>query len=87
MPREFIYRQKSGFVPPFVQWLTNRNFNQTVRDIVLASHSSVGQIVPATIIRALLDDALLGKNLRFPVLNFLWAAIFSEMWIQKYHRH
>ncbi|UCE04784.1 MAG: hypothetical protein JSW07_14310 [bacterium] len=86
MPREFIYRQKSGFVPPFVQWLTNPNFNQTVRDIVFASHSSVGKIVPTPIIRALLDDALLGRNLRFPVLNFLWAAIFSEMWIQKYRQ-
>ncbi|MBU0986653.1 MAG: asparagine synthase [Proteobacteria bacterium] len=86
MPREFVYRQKSGFVPPFVQWLTNPYFNQTVRDMVFAAHSSVGQIVPIPIIRALLDDALLGQNLRFPVLNFLWAAIFSEMWIQKYRQ-
>ncbi len=84
MPKEFIYRPKSGFVPPFVQWLTNHRFNETVRDIVLASDSNVGQIVPPAIIRALLDDALHGKKLRFPVLNFLWSVIFSEMWIQKH---
>ena len=23
VPKEFIYRKKSGFVPPFVKWLTN----------------------------------------------------------------
>jgi asparagine synthetase B (glutamine-hydrolysing) len=84
MPNEFIYRQKSGFVPPFVQWLTSRDFNRTVRDILLAPDGTIGRIVPPRIIDELLDDALLGKGLRFPVLNFLWGALFTEMWIRKY---
>ena len=86
MPKEFIYRQKSGFVPPFVQWLTSKPFNQTVRDILLASDSTIGRIIPPRIIDELLDDALTGKSLRFPVLNFLWAALFAEMWIQKHQK-
>jgi asparagine synthase (glutamine-hydrolysing) len=84
MPKDFIYRPKSGFVPPFVQWLTSRDFNQTVRDILLASDGIIGQIVASRVLDELLDDALQGKNLRFPVLNFLWGALFTEMWIQKY---
>jgi hypothetical protein len=84
MPNDFIYRKKSGFVPPFVQWLTHNDFNQTVREILLASDGSVNCIVPAHTINELLNDALEGKNLRVPVLNFLWGAIFTEMWIKKY---
>ncbi|GAK54771.1 asparagine synthase (glutamine-hydrolyzing) [Candidatus Vecturithrix granuli] len=83
MPQEFIYRQKSGFVPPFVRWLTDRDFNRTVRDILLASDAQIRRLVPPRIMAELLDDALNGKNLRFPVLNFLWAALFTEMWIRR----
>jgi len=84
MPNDFIYRQKSGFVPPFVQWLTSRDFNQTVHDILLASDGTIRRFVAPLIIKELLDDALQGKSLRFPVLNFLWGALFTEMWIRKY---
>jgi asparagine synthetase B (glutamine-hydrolysing) len=84
MPHDFIYRPKSGFVPPFVQWLTFKDFNQTVHDILLASDGTIKRIVAPQIIDELLDDALQGKRLRFPVLNFLWGALFTEMWIQKY---
>lgn len=84
MPQEFIYRPKSGFVPPFVQWLTTTDFNQTVRDVLLASDGVVQRIVPPRLLDELLADALRGERLRFPVLNFLWAALFTEMWIQKY---
>ncbi len=86
MPPEFIYRQKSGFVPPFVQWLTTDAFNRTVRDLLLASDAAISRIVPADLIEELLDDARQGANLRFPVLNFLWGALFTEMWIRQHTR-
>ena len=84
MPKDFIYRPKSGFVPPFVQWLTDGEFNQIIRDLLLASTGTIQRIVPPRILEELLDDALQGKSLRFPVLNFLWGALFTEMWIQKH---
>ncbi len=31
MPSDFIYRPKSGFVPPLVRWLTDPEFNDKVR--------------------------------------------------------
>ncbi len=83
MPNDFIYRKKSGFVPPFKQWLTSRNFNYLVRDILLSSDSTIARIVPPRVIEDLLDDSLNGKNLRHAVLNFLWGGLFTEMWIEK----
>ena len=87
MPHEFIYREKSGFVPPFARWLTDKDFNYKIRDILLADNGYVTALVPIRIFDELLSDALNGKKLRFSVLNFLWGAIFTEMWIQKYRKN
>jgi len=84
MPNEFIYREKSGFVPPFAKWLTDESFNHKMRDILLNPKGYVIEIVPRRIFEELLSDALKGEKLRFPVLNFLWASIFTEMWINEY---
>ena len=76
--------KKSGFVPPFATWLTDRNFNHRVRDILMKRNASVSSIVPRKIFDELLSDALDGRKLRFPILNFLWGALFTEMWLEKY---
>ena len=84
MPHDFIYRKKSGFVPPFKSWLTDHKFNQMVRDILLSPDSNITRIVPAQTIELLLNDANKGENLRHAILNFLWGSLFTEMWIKKY---
>jgi asparagine synthase (glutamine-hydrolysing) len=84
MPSDFIYRPKSGFVPPFVRWLSFRDFNETAREILLSSKGAVGHIIPSRIIDELLQDALQGRSQRHAILSFLWGALFTEMWIQKY---
>ncbi len=83
MPVDFIYRKKSGFVPPFAHWLTDGDFNDKVRGILLSPGACVTEIVPARVLAELLDDARAGRRLRFPILNFLWGAIFSESWIRE----
>jgi hypothetical protein len=84
MPSDFIYRPKSGFVPPFVRWLTFRDFNDAAREILLSSKGAIEHIIPTGVIAQLLQDALLGRNQRHAILNFLWGALFTEMWIQRY---
>ena len=82
MPEEFIYRRKSGFVPPFAEWLRDPAFNGRVREEILRKSGHVCSIVPERIFSDLLDDALEGRTLRFPVLNFLWGSLFTEMWLK-----
>jgi len=86
MPKSFIYRKKSGFVPPFARWLTDRDFNHKVRDVLMGADGYVSEIVPTKIFDELLSDAMKGKRLRHSILNFLWAAIFTEAWLQKNRR-
>jgi asparagine synthase (glutamine-hydrolysing) len=82
MPADFIYRKKSGFVPPFVRWLTDADFNDKVRGILLSSKAHMPEVIPRKILAELLTDARQGKRLRSPILNMLWGAIFTESWIQ-----
>jgi asparagine synthase (glutamine-hydrolysing) len=82
MPADFIYRPKSGFVPPFVRWLTDPEFNDKVRGILLSSKAYIPEVIPSRILEELLTDARQGRRLRFPILNMLWGAIFTESWIQ-----
>jgi hypothetical protein len=50
----------------------------------MGRNACVAGVVPRKVLDELLSDALGGRKLRFPVLNFLWGALFTEMWVQKY---
>ena len=84
MSNDFIYRKKSGFIPPLVRWLTSTQFNHMVQDTLLSTNGNMSRIVPKKIFNELLNDALKGKNLRHSILNFLWGAFFTEKWIENY---
>ncbi len=84
MPASFIYRKKSGFVPPFATWLTDQAFNRRVREVLLDRNAAVTEIVPREVLEDLLSDALHGRKLRHPILNFLWGALFTEMWLARH---
>jgi asparagine synthetase B (glutamine-hydrolysing) len=86
MPSDFIYRKKSGFVPPLVHWLTDPAFNHKARDIVARRSAFVSEVLPFQVLDRLFSDALNGKRLRTPLLNTLWGAIFTESWLQEYSR-
>jgi len=84
MPGSFIYRKKSGFVPPFATWLTDEAFNHAVREILLDRSAIVAEIIPPDVLENLLSDALEGRQLKHSILNCLWGALFTEMWLGKY---
>jgi len=86
MPRSFIYRRKSGFVPPFATWLTHGDFNGRARDVLLDRNAVVTDVVPSGLLDRLLTDAASGRRLRHSVLNFLWGALFTEMWLREHGR-
>jgi hypothetical protein len=54
-----------------------------VRSVLLAPNAFVVEVIPARILAELLDDARKGIRLRFPILNTLWGALFTEAWIQQ----
>lgn len=84
MPESFIHRAKSGFVPPFAGWLTNGEFNRRAREVLLDRDAAVTQVLPSRMLEELLADALQGRKLRHSILNLLWGALFTEMWLRRH---
>jgi len=83
MPDSFIFRKKSGFILPCGRWLTDKDFNYTIREILTKGNGHLSQIVPARTFEELLADALGGRELRHSVLSFLGGAVFTEFWLRK----
>ena len=81
MPESFIYRRKSGFVPPFAVWLSDPAFHRKVKGVLLDREAEVHRVVPRATLEELLGDAAAGRPLRHAILNFLWGALFLEMWL------
>ena len=86
MPPSFIYRKKSGFVPPFARWLAQGEFNRRAREVLLDPGAAVALVVPSRVLEELLSDAAQGRKLRHSVLNFLWGALFTELWLREHGR-
>ena len=72
---------KKWICRPFVQWLTDGEFNLIVRDLLFASNGTIKRIVPPRIIEELLDDA---AKVCGPGLESSYGGPFTEMWIQKH---
>jgi len=86
MPYEFIYRPKKGFDPPLARWLMDPTFNKQVREVLLDAKAITSQMIRRRTLEKIIEDARRGHGLRFPILNFLWSALFTEMWL-KHHGH
>ena len=84
MPEGFVHRKKSGFVPPFAGWIASEEFNRRARAALLAPGGVITRIVPPRVVDSLLADALNGRPLRHAILNFLWGALFTELWVREH---
>ena len=66
MPPDFIYRQKSEFVPPFAEWLTAADFNSAARDVLLSSETNLGGICRNAFLRNCLMNPCLERACGIP---------------------
>ena len=84
MPKDFIYRPKSGFVPPWLNWLRDKEIRLWVRDILLDPSAHMTAVLRADWIDRTL--AHLGESDAAPpmmVLNTLWGALATELWLRR----
>ena len=84
MPEDFIYRPKSGFVPPWRRWLQNEKINQFTRESLLGGTGYIATVLREEWIERILKQ-LKKSNANPPtmVLNTMWGALSTELWLQK----
>jgi asparagine synthase (glutamine-hydrolysing) len=79
MPKDYIYRVKSGFAPPLYRWLkvdVNYDyFYKTIMNGVLISHFNAEKIDKIfKLIKA-------NKNVSRYAMNLIWSLLFFEVWL------
>jgi asparagine synthetase B (glutamine-hydrolysing) len=84
MPHDFVYRDKVGFTPPWRRWLRDEKVSNFVRETLLGGTGHVTAILREEWIERILRH-LKKTNTNPPtmILNTLWGAVSTELWLQK----
>ena len=82
IPEDFIYRPKSGFVPPWRRWLQNEKINCFTKESLLGGTGYISTVLREEWIECILKH-LKKSNANPPtmVLNTMWGALSTELWL------
>jgi len=83
VPAEWVYRKKQGLIPPMRDVLARPEVQGMFRDIVLGPDAVLAGYWRPAEMRRLLDRTRAGKPLTHGVYNFLWAALFTSLWLDQ----
>jgi asparagine synthase (glutamine-hydrolysing) len=84
MPREFIYRKKSGFTPPLRRWLFDEEVAKYCKDIIFNENAFIQNIIPKNKLKRMINRVFEYQkitNYDYYELNFVWAIVFTELWL------
>jgi asparagine synthetase B (glutamine-hydrolysing) len=89
MPKEFVYRKKTGFRPPLGEWLHDENVAQYCRDIIFNENAFIKTIIPPDILKSTInrfiehqkDNDTDYHETDYYELSFIWSIVFTELWL------
>lgn len=81
--KDIIYREKSGFRPPFADWLKQDEIYSYVREVILDPKASITSVIDSNNVRRLLDAMPGYTSISESILFFVWGLLFTELWLQK----
>lgn len=85
VPREMVYRPKSGFVGPIEKTFKQPAFLSCI-DELCSSNSALSGFIKEHFFANLRQVVSKGLPLPAPLSNLLWAGVFTNRWISKYCR-
>jgi asparagine synthase (glutamine-hydrolysing) len=77
VPRDFVYRPKSGFIDPTNRIFYTENFLTALHD---ATHGPIGSFLNKKSVLKTVDHLSRGGKLPAQTLNAAWAAAFTDRW-------
>lgn len=88
VPREMVYRPKSGFVSPLQEVLTYNSMQEFLRNVVMSRNNPLTEFYQVKTIRQMIERAQRGQPLSVGTYNFLWLITFTSGWLcqQKFYR-
>lgn len=82
MSHEFIYRRKTGFGGSFFEYLHQKEVYALTRETLLSPTALISDVISRETVRRLVDDLPKCRFISNQTENFLWGALFTELWLQ-----
>ena len=86
VPREMVYRPKSGPKPPITAQLASPVIAEMLRAHVLGDANPLRPYLEMKVVREMVDRATRGVLLPFTTYNFLWTVFFTALWFDQLER-
>ncbi|MFB4163888.1 asparagine synthase-related protein [Alteribacillus sp. JSM 102045] len=83
LPKEFIYRKKSGFTPPYAKIFALSEIQAYFREVVLSEKNELTIFINKIPILNALDLLNKNKTVSVGVYNFLWVLFFTTKWMNE----
>lgn len=83
VPSEWVYRPKTGFVPPIESLLASGTAQSYVREVVLAETGPIRGFLNRDRVRKMVDAAGQEKALGGQTYYFLWGIIMLTAWLRQ----
>lgn len=80
VPRELVYRAKSGFRPPLERMLTRQDVRPVLRDVLEPSLNPLLAFASLPFLAQLVERASSGLSLSYASLCHLWVHVFTTQW-------
>lgn len=87
MAQEFIYRKKSGFTPPLLNWLLQKDVYNFMCDVLLNPDAFISNEISTEKIQKLIHGLQIYKSASGAVLHYLWGALFTELWLEENYKN
>ncbi len=83
VPREWVYRPKSSFTPPFYEILSHPATRALFEDVVLSAANPLARFCRADVVREAIQRVHRGKTLGGWMRRFLWMLLFTSAWLHQ----
>lgn len=80
LPRELVYRRKSGFLPPVDAIFSLPDFQAFAYDEILSPGNSITDRADRKVLRNMMDKIVGGAKLSLNCYNLLWCLAFLTRW-------
>ena len=84
MPKEFIYRKKSAFLPPLERWLKRMDVYELLKETLINRKTIISEVVYQKKLTDIVKKLPQLYDFSISLCHFLWGTLFTELWLRKY---
>lgn len=84
MPKDFVYRKKSPFLPPLERWLMRRDIYELLKETLVNHEAIIGKVVRQKSLTRLVRQLPRLHNPSLSLCHFLWGTLFIELWLRRF---